>query len=119
MVFITVNVNVSDSRSGAVGFKLMSVTSNEPDNGLGDGDLPNDIQGLWVVGSPSVTGQLRTERLERGTGRKYTLSFMADDAAGNHGTCVTTVIVPRDQGKWASAFSRRVPSGRILPQLIS
>ncbi len=76
----------------------MSVTSNEPDNGLGDGDFPNDIQG-WVVGSPSVTGQLRAERSGKGAGRKYTLTYIADDVAGNHGTCVTTVIVPRDQAK--------------------
>jgi tripartite motif-containing protein 71 len=98
MVTITVKVNMSDSGSGAAGFKLVSVTSNEPDDGLGDGDLPNDIQG-WVAGSPSVNGQLRAERSGKGTGRKYSLTYMADDAAGNHGTCVTTVIVPHDQGK--------------------
>jgi hypothetical protein len=77
MVTITVNVNVSDSRSGSAGFKLVSVTSNEPDNGLGDGDFPNDIQG-WVLGGPSVTGQLRAERSGTGAGRKYTLTYMAD-----------------------------------------
>lgn len=98
MVTITVNVNVSDSRSGTAGFKLISVTSNEPDKGLGDGDVPNDIQG-WVVGIPSVAGQLRAERSGMGAGRKYTLTFVADDVAGNQGTCVTTVIVPHDKGK--------------------
>jgi hypothetical protein len=98
MVTITVNVNVKDSRSGATGFKLVSVTSNEPDNGLGDGDTPNDIQG-WAIGTADTTGQLRAERSGQGAGRQYTLTYVADDVAGNHTTCVTTVIVPHDLGK--------------------
>jgi hypothetical protein len=27
------------------------------------------------------------------------LTYVADDVAGNHTTCVTTVIVPHDRGK--------------------
>ena len=42
-----VNIAVSVTLSG---FKLTSVTSNEPDNGLGDGDTTNDIQG-WAIGT--------------------------------------------------------------------
>jgi len=98
MVTITVSVNLSDPGSGAAGFKLMSVTSNEPDNGLGDGDTPNDIQG-WSVGTADISGQLRAERSGKGAGRQYTLTYAADDVAGNRSTCTTVVIVPHDKGK--------------------
>lgn len=40
-------MNVNDPLSGAAGFTLVSATINEPDNGLGDGDTANDIQG-WI-----------------------------------------------------------------------
>jgi hypothetical protein len=73
--------------------KLMSVTSNEPDNGLGDGDLPNDI----VIVGP-YTFQLRAERSGTGTGRVYTITYQATDACGNSKTASATVTVPHDQG---------------------
>ena len=98
MIPITTSVNVSDALSGPAGFKLVSVTSNEPDKGLGDGDTPNDVQG-WILGTSCTTGQLRAERSGKGTGRIYTLTYMGFDRAGNSSTCVTTVAVPHDQGK--------------------
>jgi len=98
MVRVTVAVDISDQGPGPAEFQLMSVVSNEPDNGLGDGDQPNDIQG-WVVGSPGVTGRLRAERSGQGRGRIYTLTYRATDQAGNHSTCTTTVVVPHDMRK--------------------
>jgi hypothetical protein len=98
MVGITVEVSADDSVSGLTGFQLVSVVSNEPDNGLGDGDQPNDIQG-WVLGSPSINGQLRAERSGKGKGRIYTLTYRADDRAGNRASCNATVSVPHDMKK--------------------
>ena len=69
------------------------VASNEPDNGLGDGDVPGDIQG-FVVGTPDTSGQLRAERAGGGGGRVYTLTYQVVDVAGNTGTCSATVTVP-------------------------
>jgi hypothetical protein len=90
-----VNVNtivlVSDSLSGPAGFSLLSVSSNEPDSGLGD------IQG-WSIGRPSTSGQLRSERLGTGTGRVYTFIYQGLDQAGNNATCTPLVVVPHDQG---------------------
>jgi len=97
-VRVTVAVDISDQGPGPAEFQLISVVSNEPDNGLGDGDQPNDIQG-WVMGSPSVTGRLRAERSGQGRGRIYTLTYQATDQAGNHSNCTTTVTVPHDKGK--------------------
>jgi hypothetical protein len=58
---ITTTVNVTDAGSGAAGYTLVSVQSNQPDSGLGPGDLPNDIQG-WTTGTADTSGLLRTER---------------------------------------------------------
>ncbi|MCX8117170.1 MAG: hypothetical protein N3G78_04455, partial [Desulfobacterota bacterium] len=95
MVNITVLLNIRDVLSGAHGFQLVSVVSNEPDNGLGDGDRPNDIQG-WAIGTPCIQGQLRAERSGKGKDRVYTLTYRILDQAGNPATCVTTVTVPHD-----------------------
>jgi predicted extracellular nuclease len=72
---------------------LVSVESNEPDDGLGDGDTPNDIV---IVDDLHV--QLRAERSGLGTGRVYTLTYVATDACGNQSMPVSvTVTVPFDQ----------------------
>jgi len=92
-----------DSGSGTTRLKLVSVTSNEPDNGLGDRDTPNDIPG-WNVGTADTSGQLRAERSGKGTGRQYTLTYAADDLAGNRSTCTTAVIVPMTEGNKSPYF---------------
>jgi DNA-binding beta-propeller fold protein YncE len=86
MVPMSFDVAASDSLSGARPFVLASATSNEPDNGLGDGDQPNDLQG-WTIGTPDTAGFVRAERSGRGTGRVYSFRFEARDAAGNSATC--------------------------------
>ncbi len=90
---ITASVLVSDSGgSGANGFTLVSVKSNQADSGFGTGDLANDIQG-WAIGTPDLSGQLRAERY--GTERIYTLTYRGKDLAGNTKDCLTTVRVPK------------------------
>jgi hypothetical protein len=98
MVEVNVTVTVSDAESGPAGFELVSVTSNEPDEGLGDGDFPNDIQG-FVVGTADTSGFLRAERSGLGTGRTYMLTYEGSDQAENTAQCTATVTVPHDQRK--------------------
>lgn len=98
MVTVNASVSVSDADSGPAGFTLVSATSNEPDNGLGDGDMPNDVQG-FAVGTADTSGQVRAERSGLGSGRVYTLTYQGMDQAGNSATCSTTISVPHDQGK--------------------
>ena len=86
MVPVSFSVVVTDGASGTPGFVLTSATSNEPDNGVGDGDQPNDLQG-WILGTPDTTGLVRAERSARGSGRIYSFQFEARDAAGNVATC--------------------------------
>ena len=93
MVAVTVGASASDL-AGVTSLKIISVTSNEPDNGLGDGDTAGDI----VITGP-LTVNLRAERSGNGNGRTYTITVEARDAAGNASTKTTTVFVPHSQGK--------------------
>ena len=94
LLTITASVKVTDSAggSGAGGFQLISVTSNQADSGLAKDDVANDIQG-WVFGTPDLSGQLRAERY--GTERTYTLTYRGPDLAGNTTDCLATVRVPK------------------------
>lgn len=100
MVPIGVTVAASDNCT-AVTTHIVGVTSNEPVNGLGDGNTDPD----WVVTGP-LTLFLRSERSGTGTGRIYTITVEASDVAGNKSTALTTVLVPHDQGVW-NAVTRR------------
>jgi hypothetical protein len=95
---ITSSVVVADALSGPDHFLLRSVASSEPDDGLGDGDTPNDLQG-WVPGAPDLAGEARAERSGAGPGRTYTFSYEGQDVAGNSAMCVQRVAVPHDRGK--------------------
>ena len=97
LVDVIASVTVTGGLSGSAGFVLVSVSSNEPDNGLGDGDTANDIQG-FTLGTPDTTGQVRAERSGTGTGRVYTITYQGADLAGNTANCSVTVSVPHDRG---------------------
>lgn len=66
----------------------VSVTSNEPVTGTGDGDTSPD----WVVIDSSHI-QLRAERAASGNGRIYTVTMICYDAAGNASNPETTYVV--------------------------
>lgn len=93
MVPVTLTAETSDN-VGVVSTKIISVTSNEPDNGLGDGDTAGDFQ---ITGDLTVS--LRAERSGKGSGRTYTITAEAADAAGNKTQKTTTVFVPKSQKK--------------------
>ena len=78
---------------GVTSLRIISATSSEPDNGLGDGDTAVDtaITGLMTI-------NLRAERSGKGNGRTYTIKVEAKDAAGNATTRTVTVSVPKSQG---------------------
>lgn len=98
LINVTADINVIASLSGSARLVMLSAASNEPDNGLGDGDTPNDIQG-WAIGTPALKGLLRAERSGTGGGRIYTLTYSVQDRAGNISTCDPTVVVPHDKPK--------------------
>ncbi len=89
MVPITVNYTATDNCSVSC---TLSVTSNEPINGLGDGDTAPD----WVIVDAHHV-MLRSERAGNGNGRIYTITVTCADPAGNTVIKTTTVSVPRNQ----------------------
>jgi hypothetical protein len=93
MVSVAVTASATDETS-AVTTRILSVTSNEPDNGQGDGDTANDI----VITGP-MTVKLRAERSGKGNGRVYAITVEAEDGAGNTSTAVVNVTVAKSQGK--------------------
>jgi hypothetical protein len=78
---------------------IMKATSDEPENGEGDGDTLNDM----VISSDCKSVQLRAERAGGGDGRVYSLTVAVKDAAGNVGTAVFKVTVPKSQGNGGAA----------------
>ena len=83
---------------------LVSVTSNEPDNGKGDGNTINDI-----VIIDDFTFKLRAERSGAGTGRVYTITYMASDDCGNE--TVSSVIVHVPLNRKIKAFWKNKTRG--------
>ncbi|WP_253944658.1 endo-1,4-beta-xylanase [Paenibacillus sp. NEAU-GSW1] len=84
----------ADDASGIASVKLVSVTSNEPDNGTGDGNTSNDIQGA-SIGTADKEISVRAERSGNGNGRIYTIVYEAVDKAGNKTTAKIEIKVKR------------------------
>ncbi len=74
--------------------RITAISSNEPVNGLGDGNTESD----WKITGP-LTAELRAERSGTLVGRIYTLQMTCADQAGNATVGTTTVTVPHDQRK--------------------
>lgn len=90
MVLVTVNYTLTDDCGPASA--TLSVSSNEPVNGIGDGNTSPDWQ---VVDAHHV--YLRAERSGPGDGRVYTITVNATDALGFTASATTTVTVPHNR----------------------
>ncbi|MBI1956722.1 MAG: hypothetical protein HYS38_10040 [Acidobacteria bacterium] len=95
---VTASIQLNDTCDASPSVKLVSITSNEPDNGLGDGDTPIDIDGA-AFNTDDRSFSLRAERSAKGSGRAYTVTYRATDAAGNTADASAQVTVPLDQRK--------------------
>lgn len=87
MQTVTVHYTVADN-CGTPDVAL-SVTSNEPVDGTGDGDTAPDWE---IVDAHHV--RLRAERSGNGGGRVYTILITATDSAGGVSTATVAVRVP-------------------------
>jgi len=92
-VDVTATVVATDNFDPSPTVTLVSVTSNEPDNGYDDGDTVDDI-----VIVDDFTFQLRAERSGIGSGRVYTITYSVTDACGNETIGTATVFVPLSRG---------------------
>ena len=91
MELVTVNYTATDNCTVDC---VLTVTSNEPIDGLGDGDTAPDWQ---VIDAHHVL--LRSERSGKGDGRVYTITVTCSDPAGHTVVRTVTITVPRSQGK--------------------
>lgn len=95
MVDVTLTYDVTENCPGLT-YQIVSITSNEPLNGQGDGNTELD----WNEGTDGLHIQLRSERSGKGSDRIYTIIVKVMDASGNVSDEVpVTVTVPHDQGK--------------------
>jgi len=92
LVPVTVSVTATDNCDPAPVCRIASVASNEPVNGLDDGDTAPD----WVI-TGDLTLDLRAERAGSGVGRIYTITISCADASGNASEAAALVTVPLSQ----------------------
>ncbi|HEX8410813.1 MAG TPA: HYR domain-containing protein [Thermoanaerobaculia bacterium] len=89
MINVVVTATVVDAVDPMPAVKILSVSSNQPVNGTGDGDMGPD----WKITGP-MTLQLRAERAGNSkTDRVYTITVQTQDSTGNVGTARVTVTV--------------------------
>jgi hypothetical protein len=87
---VTVAVSVTDDIDPLPLTRIIEVTSNEPELGIGSGDYAPD----WEI-TGSLTLRLRAERSGAGSGRVYTIKVQSTDFFGNASVASTTVTVPQ------------------------
>jgi len=92
MVPIDVTASVVDVADPEAGFVLVAIESSEPEQGLGHGDPPIDIQQA-EFGTPDTRFLLRAESFARDGRRTYTIEYAASDASGNVRTRTLAVRV--------------------------
>jgi hypothetical protein len=80
---------ISPCDPGVSSCHITSITSSEPVEGTGDGDMAPD----WEI-TGNLTANLRAERAGSGPGRTYTLTVACTDSSGNTSTRSTIVTVP-------------------------
>jgi hypothetical protein len=90
LVDVAVNVVATDDSNETPTCRIADIESSDPDNGSGDGDTAGD-----VVITGDLTAKLRAERA--GTQERiYRITVQCTDTAGNVGTGVGSVVVPKN-----------------------
>lgn len=103
---IALNYTVSGG-CGAVTTKV-TVSSNEPVNGTGDGDTAPD----WEVVNNKLV-RLRAERSGNGKGRYYTITVTATDMAGKTASQTIVVEVPKNMADQKEANNKQAPAVQV------
>ena len=97
LVEVIIQANASDN-SGLPVALTASVASNEPTDGLGDGDMsPDWTEPIIDQENGIIALQLRAERSGSGDGRIYKVAITATDQSANSSTVNIEIIVPHDK----------------------
>ncbi|WP_412062671.1 PKD domain-containing protein [Rubrivirga sp. IMCC45206] len=86
-----------DTSASAADVVIAQATSDEPENGAGDGNTLDDI----VIAPTCDSVDVRRERQGSGNGRVYELTLAVADGAGNVGTATYDVAVPKSRNRAA------------------
>jgi hypothetical protein len=99
MVDIVIEANASDNSGGPVALSV-EVSSNEPEDGLCNGDeAPDWTEPVIDQANGIITLQLRSERSGAGEGRIYSILITATDDSDNSSSSTVEIIVPHDKRK--------------------
>jgi len=90
---VNVNYTSTDNCPGPITCNIV-VTSDEPENGTGDGDTAPDWE---LINDHHI--KLRAERAGNGDGRVYTVTLTCTDQYGNSSSGTKTVLVPKNMSK--------------------
>jgi hypothetical protein len=93
---ITATITATDVCDAAPTVRLVSITSNQPVDGRGDGRTAPDLRDA-AFGTDDREFELRAER-QGGHARLYTITYQAEDDHGNVTTQQAFVEVPASQG---------------------
>jgi streptogramin lyase len=110
---VTDNCNTSLT---AANVKIIAVTSDEPENAIGDGD-GNTVDDM-VIALDCMSVMLRKERAGALNGRVYTITLQVDDGNGNSTTADFQVQVTHDMAGYP-AIDDGVASGYAVTSLCS
>jgi hypothetical protein len=91
MVPVTVSVTAVDAVDPSPVCQIVSVTSNQPSNGTGDGDMAPD----WKITGP-LTADVRSER-SKNQDRIYTIRVQCSDASLNTSSSTVQVRVTQSR----------------------
>jgi hypothetical protein len=100
-------VQATDSCGQVVEMKLLSIESNQADNGKGDGNTTGDI--VAKIGTLDRAFKLRAERAGPNRDRIYTVTYQATDDSGNSVNVSKGIVVPHDAKSyqnWLKAMKR-------------
>ncbi len=92
---ISSTITATDTCDANPSVNSVYATSNEPDNGKGDGNTVNDI----VIKKGKVSLRAERSRAGEGNGRIYTILYTAVDDSGNSSSASAEVSVPKSRGK--------------------
>jgi hypothetical protein len=89
---VNVAVDYGTTNTCGVAMCTLSVVSNEPVNGTGDGDSAPDWE---IIDEHHV--RLRAERAGNGSGRVYTVTITCSDGSGSPASTSVNVAVPKNK----------------------
>jgi hypothetical protein len=96
LVDVAFDVAAVDNCDASPRISLVGVASSEPDDSRGDGHHAPDVVGA-ALGMADMSVKLRAERDGRLMGRRYTITYAAEDADGNSSRSDVVVRVPHDR----------------------